>query len=429
MMNRYMRSRRNFDRAQRSLASGVATAFRKSQLPVPICFQAGRDAHITDIDGNDYVDYALGYGPLLLGHSPVSVLEAVHRQVDRGLGFGASHELEPQLAEAVCRTVPSAELCIFSNTGTEAAQVAIRIARAATGRNRIIKFLGHYHGWADSVYFGVTPQTAHLPATAGEDPAASEAVTLCAWNDVEALEQVLAEDVAAVIMEPVAVNCGGLQPAAEYLKAVRDMTARTGTILIFDEVITGYRLGLGGAQLLYGVLPDLTILGKALGAGLPISAVCGRADVLSVVADGRVSHVGTFNANPICASAALAAISEYEQQAADLYPRLNRLAQALASLFVEAGRRAGIPLTVNQVGGSAYAFADVGPVRSYPDTLRGDNEMYARFAKALLDEGVHVIPRGLLYISAVHTEADLDFTGEAAARAARQVARKLSMTN
>lgn len=427
-MDRYTRSRSNFDRAQGSLASGVATAFRKAQLPVPICFQAGRDAHITDIDGNDYVDYALGYGPLLLGHSPISVLEAVHRQVDRGLGFGASHELEAQLAEAVCRTVPSAELCVFSNTGTEAVQAAIRIARAATGRNRIIKFLGHYHGWADSVYFGVSPQTAHLPATAGEDPAASQAVTLCAWNDIRALEQVLADDVAAVIMEPAAINCGGLAPAAGYLEAARDLTARAGTILIFDEVITGYRLSLGGAQDMYGVRPDLTVLGKALGAGLPISAVCGRADILSVVADGTVSHVGTFNANPVCASAALAAIQEYERQAGELYPRLTRLTQDLATLFVDAGQRVGLPMTVNPIGGSAYAFAAAGPISSYTDTLRADNAMYARFAKALLDEGVHVIPRGLLYVSAAHTDGDLEFTREAAARAAARVAGELSMT-
>ena len=427
MTDRYARSRTNFDQAKRSLAGGVATAFRTAQLPVPITFESGHGAHLTDVDGNEYVDYALGFGPLLLGHSPAPVLEAMRRQLDRGLGFGASHPLEKQLAEAVCRTVPSAELCIFSSTGTEAVQAAIRVARTATQRNRIVKFLGHYHGWADSVYVGVSPQTAHLPATGGEDPAASTAVTVCPWNDIEALASVLSDDVAGVIMEPAAINCGGLTPGAGYLEAVRDMTTRSGSILIFDEVITGYRLGLGGAQELYGVLPDLTVLGKALGSGLPISAVCGRADVMKVVADGRVGHVGTFNANPICASAALAAVEEFEKHASELYPKVSALGRQLAGLLMAAGRGAGIPITVNQIGAAAYAFASSEPVKTYLDTLNTDEALYRRFAQALLDEGVHVIPRGLLYVSAAHTEADLEFTYEAAKRAASRVARDLEL--
>ena len=330
MTYQFQRSMAQFERASRSLAGGVATAFRSAQQPVPVSFTTGRGSRLTDVDGNEYVDYALGFGPMLLGHSPEPVLEAVRRQLDRGLGFGASHELEAELAEAVCRTVPSAELCVFGSTGSEAVHSAIRIARAATGRNRVIKFLGHYHGWLDPVHVGVPGQTGKAPATGGQDPEASASVTVCRWNDVDALSDALADDVAAVIMEPAAINVGAFPPAPGYLERAKELTARAGAVLIFDEVITGYRLALGGAQQRYGVLPDLTVLGKALGAGFPISAVCGRRDVMAVVADRRVSHVGTFNANPVCASAAAAAIGVLERDADSLYPLLDELGARLA---------------------------------------------------------------------------------------------------
>src|SRR4249919_1719981 len=203
------RSRAQHDRARRSLAGGVATAFRAAQEPFPISFARGAGARITDVDGNDYIDFALGFGPLLLGHSPGPVLDAVRAQLELGLGYGASHPLEPALADAVCRTVPSAELCVFSSTGSEAVHAALRIARAATGRSRVIKFQGHYHGWFDPMHVGLPGSVApRTPGTAGQDQGASAAVTVCAWNDLPALAGVLGSDVAAVIMEPVAVNGG-----------------------------------------------------------------------------------------------------------------------------------------------------------------------------------------------------------------------------
>ena len=356
MTYQFQRSMAQFERASQSLAGGVATAFRSAQQPVPVSFTTGRGSRLTDVDGNEYVDYALGFGPMLLGHSPEPVLEAVRRQLDRGLGFGASHELEAELAEAVCRTVPSAELCVFGSTGSEAVHSAIRIARAATGRNRVIKFLGHYHGWLDPVHVGVPGQTGKAPATGGQDPEASASVTVCRWNDVDALSDALADDVAAVIMEPAAINVGAFPPAPGYLERAKELTARAGAVLIFDEVITGYRLALGGAQQRYGVLPDLTVLGKALGAGFPISAVCGRRDVMAVVADRRVSHVGTFNANPVCASAAAAAIGVLERDADSLYPLLDELGARLAEDLRAGAAAAGLPLVVNQIGAAAYGF-------------------------------------------------------------------------
>jgi glutamate-1-semialdehyde 2,1-aminomutase len=410
------------ERARRTLARGVATGFRASQLPVPICFERGSGARIVDVDGNAYVDYALGFGPLLLGHSPQVVLEAVRRQLDIGLGYGASHRLEADLSEAVCRTVPSAELAVFSNTGSEAVHSAIRIARAATGRTRVIKFLGHYDGWYDSIHVGVPPQSVAGPGTSGQDPAAAAAVTVCAWNDVAALGSALADDVAAVIMEPLNVNGGCIAPAPGYLERVRELTEANETVLIFDEVITGYRLALGGAQERYGVLPDLTVLGKALGAGFVISAVCGRAAVMDVVSDGRMAHVGTFNANPVCAAAAVAAISWLEERRSEIYPALGANARELAEIFVEESAAAGLSLGVNYDVGVMCAFVAERPPLSYLETLDADATAYRRFAHALLESGMHVIPRGLLYLSTEHRSEELDLARTSVAAAASFVA-------
>lgn len=422
MSDKLPRSHAQFDRARKSLAGGVATAFRAMQEPVPICFRSGRGARLWDIDGNEYVDYALGFGPMLLGHSPRPVIEAVRRQLERGIGFGASHELEAELAEAVCRTVPSAELCAFSTSGSEAVHAAIRIARAATGRNRVVKFLGHYDGWFDPIHVGVPGQAWKQPGTGGQDPAAAAAVTVCPWNDPDALAAAVDTDVAAVIMEPAAVNCGAFAPRPGYLQQARELASQAGAVLIFDEVITGYRLALGGAQQLYGVTPDLTVLGKALGGGFPISAVCGRTEVMAVVADRRVSHVGTFNANPVCASAGVAAIRELERSAKVLYPRLESYGAQLAELFRGEAEAAGLPVVVNQIGSAAYGFISDRPVRTYADALDSDGAGYRRFARALLEEGVHVIPRGLLYVSAAHQDGDLEMTRAAVRRAAAKTA-------
>jgi len=422
MSDMFLRSRAQFDRARNSLAGGVATAFRAVQEPVPICFRSGHGARLWDVDDNEYVDYALGFGPMLLGHSPEPVLEAVRRQLERGIGFGASHELEAELAEAVCRTVPSAELCAFSSSGSEGVHAAIRIARAATGRNRVVKFLGHYDGWFDPIHVGVPGQACKQPGTGGQDPAAAAAVTVCPWNDPDALAAAVDTDVAAVIMEPAAVNCGAFAPRPGYLQQARQLASQAGAVLIFDEVITGYRLALGGAQQLYGVTPDLTVLGKALGGGFPISAVCGRADVMAVVADRRVSHVGTFNANPVCASAAIAAISELERSAEVVYPRLESYGAQLAELFRGEAQAAGLPVVVNQIGSAAYGFISDKPVSTYADALDSDAGAYRRFARALLAEGVHVIPRGLLYASTAHQDEDLELTRAAVRKAALKTA-------
>ncbi len=425
MTGRYPRSRAQHQRSARSLAGGVATAFRAPQLPVPISFARGTGSRLWDVDRNEYLDFALAFGPMLLGHSPQAVVEAVRRQLEIGIGYGASHTAEAELAETICRMVPCAERCIFSSTGSEAVHAALRIARAATGRNRVIKFQGHFHGWLDPLSVGVPGREDASAASAGQDPHASIAVTVCPWNDLAALRAELRDDVAAVIMEPLAVNGGCLFPSPGYLEEVRQLTTAAGTVLIFDEVITGFRLAPGGAQERFRVTPDLVILAKALGSGFPISAVAGRADLMDEVASGRVRHAGTLNANPISVAASLATLTELERDAAVIYAHLEAMGNGLATILREECSSAGLPVSVNQLGAMGHAFWSEDPVNDHPATLRADREAYRHLAAALLDEGVHVIPRGLLYVSTAHTEADLAETREAVRRAARGVGASL----
>lgn len=424
MKDRFAESRAHQDRAKKTLAGGVATAFRASQRPVPICFERGSGASLVDVDGNEYIDYALAFGPMLLGHSPRVVLDAVRHQLETGIGYGACHRAEAELAEAVCRTVPSAETVVFNSTGSEAVHAAIRIARAATGRVRIVKFLGHYDGWLDPIHIGVPGTNGRDPGTAGQDPRAAESTTVCVWNDAKALEDVLADDVAAVIMEPVNVNGGCLIPEPGYLEKAREMTRRAGAVLIFDEVITGFRLSLGGAQGSFGVIPDLTILGKALGGGFPISAVCGTRDVMDQVASFRVAHVGTFNANPICTVAAVAAVTYMEEHEAEIYGRLATLSDALAIALRNAGIHAEIPITVNTAVGVVQAFVSPSPVTTYAETMAADGATLRQFTAALLEGGVHVIPKGLMYVSSAHTAGDVEATAAAAIVAAVRAASR-----
>jgi len=422
-MDQFARSRQQNERARRTLAGGVATAFRAAQQPVPISFARGQGSHLWDIDGNEYVDYALAFGPMLLGHSPKVVVETVERQLSTGIGYGASHVLESELAEAVCRTVPSAEMCIFGSTGSEAVHAAIRIARSATGRMQVIKFRGHYHGWLDPVHVAVPGHKDNGSGTGGQDPQAAASLRICEWNNLDSLQSALDSDVAAVIMEPVNVNGGCFTPARGYLEAVRKMTTQAGAVLIFDEVITGFRLSLGGAQQWCGVVPDLTVLGKALGGGFPISSVCGSRAVMDEVVSSRVAHVGTFNANPICAAAGVAAVTYLEQHADEVYRRLQKHTEMLAGIFCSEAANAGLALVVNHVPGAAYGFASDQPVRSPDEALETDFAMYRTFAAALLGHGVHIIPRGLLYLSTAHTESDLERTKHAVRQAATSVAK------
>jgi glutamate-1-semialdehyde 2,1-aminomutase len=396
---------------------------KATQAPVPICASRGTGSHIWDIDGNEYIDFALSFGPMLLGQSPTAVMNAVQRQLGDGIGFGAGNRYEAPLAELLCELVPSAEMIIFSNTGTEAVQAALRIARAATGRNRIIKFGGHYHGWLDSVHVAIPGVLGDGPGTGGQDSFAAHETTVCKWNSIASLREALADDVAAVIMEPINVNGGCFVPERGYLNTVKRLVNEAGALLIFDEVITGFRVALGGAQELLEVTPDLTVLGKAFGSGFPISAVCGSRDVMSMVATGFVAHMGNFNGSPLAAAAGLATVEYLKENSVLIYPRLGDSIDVIADAFDRAARKYGTAIQFNRTVGAGFGFVASQPVPTHEDRLlRSNEEAYGRFAARLLDQGIFVPARGLWYVSTEHSESDLSRASDAILRVAKELA-------
>ena len=304
----FRKSRLLHEDSKKVIPGGVNSNVRMGEKPHPIFFKAGEGPYLYDVDGNRLIDYVMGQGPMLLGHRPAFVTAAVQEQLGKGILYGAQHELEVEVAHLIARTVPSAEVVRFNMTGTEAVQAALRIARAATGRNTVLKFEGHYHGWADSVLFNVGSGsqarsdgrgTEPVPESAGVDTDIGGSLIVAPWNDSEALAELLSahgHEIAAVIMEPVMANSGVVEPLPDYLEAVRRMCDEHRIVLIFDEVITGFRAALGGAQGRYGVTPDLTTMGKALASGFPVGCVAGRRDLMEGIGTGAITHAGTFNA-------------------------------------------------------------------------------------------------------------------------------------
>lgn len=399
---------------------------KATMAPVPICAKQGIGSEVWDVDGNRYLDFTLSFGPMLLGQSPKVVGDAVRSQLDLGIGFGAGNCHEAPLAEIICEIVPSADLVIFSNSGTEAVQAAIRVARAATGRQTVIKFRGHYHGWLDSMHVAIPGVAGDTPGTSGQDPSAARQTIVCDWNDLESLASALSNDIAAVIMEPINVNGGCFVADPGYLEEVRRMTTAAGVTLIFDEVITGFRSSLGGAQELLGVKPDITILGKALGSGLPISAVCGSREVMDEVASGRVAHMGNLNGSPLSAAAALATLTYLKEHSAEIYPKLQMSMETIDAAFKLVRDDFGLPLQFNWTVGAGFAFVSDQPVRTHDERLNADVGRYGQFASRLLDEGLFVPARGLWYVSTEHSKDDLDVATEKIGSVASTMFRELA---
>jgi glutamate-1-semialdehyde 2,1-aminomutase len=411
-----------YERSCQSLSGGISSNVRSKSYPVPLFYSHGSGPYIFDVDGNRYVDYCLGQGPLLLGHSHPAVVGAVLQQVQTGQLYAGQHELEPAVSELLQRLVPCAERVRFSSSGSEAVHIALRLARAYTGRSRIIKFEGHYHGWFDDILVntGSPDALVHDDGTIevalesrGQSPTACSDLVVLPWNDLAALGRVMngcGSDVAAVIMEPVMCNNGCIPPVPGFLEGVRDLCCRAGALLIFDEVITGFRLAPGGAQEYFGVVPDLATFGKAIASGFPISCLAGRRDVMQLIADGTVVHAGTYNSNPVCMAAALATLQEVTQ-APGVYERLFRLGRILIDEMRAVATHKGTPVLIHGVGPVfhvAYTARDA--VRNYREHLQGDPERYFSFANRLQSAGVRVIPRGIWYVSVAHADEDIDFT-------------------
>jgi glutamate-1-semialdehyde 2,1-aminomutase len=414
-------SRERYERARRVLAGGVSSGLRSQARPYPLYFRQGSGSRITDVDGNSYLDYTLAWGPLILGHAPPALAAALASQLKCGLTFGAQHELEFELAELLTDVIPCADQVCFANSGTEIVQLALRLARAATGRRKLLKFEGHYHGWADSVLLSYHPSRAEIassngmpiPVGAGQSP--PDHTLVAQWNDragTEALFELYGSDIAAVICEPLLANSGCIPPRPGFLEFLRTLTLRHGAVLIFDEVITGFRLHLKGAQGWYGVVPDLATYAKAVGAGTPLSVLAGRADYMSLIASGKVVHAGTLNGNPLALTASRAALGVLMQDGGEALDRLRCLGLRLRS-GLEAILSAHHFQVVTSGEGSIFQLSFMQkPAYCYRDLLEADTLLYSDFALCLLAEGILVLPDGRWYLSLAHTGEDVDLTLE-----------------
>ncbi len=408
------RSEELFERAQRSIPGGVNSPVRafRSVGSVPRFIVRGEGARIWDVDGNEYIDYVGSWGPLLLGHRHPDIVATVRDALERGTSFGAPTESEIELAEAICDAVPSVEMVRLVNSGTEAAMSALRAARAFTGREITVKFEGCYHGHVDSllVKAGSGVATLGIPDTAGVPKAFTDTTIALPYNSVEAVEQCFDRyggEIAAVIVEPIAGNMGCVPPAPGFLESLRANTGRSGALLIFDEVMTGFRVAYGGAQQLYGIRPDLTTLGKVIGGGLPVGAYGGKRDIMSRIApSGPVYQAGTLSGNPLAVAAGLAML-RYLKGHPEIYGRLERNAARLAEAAPDG-------ITVNRAGSMITFFFTSEPVTDYASAQRADRTKFAEFFRWMLEHGVYLPPSQFeaAFISAAHDGSDIEHTIE-----------------
>jgi glutamate-1-semialdehyde 2,1-aminomutase len=410
------RSRALMQRAQRLLPGGVDSPVRAFRAVggTPPFFTRGQGAYLDDEDGNRYIDMVLAYGPHILGHNPAPIVAALERQLASGTAFGGPTALELELAERITAAMPAVEMVRFVNSGTEATMSALRLARACTGRDRIVKCSGAYHGHADMllVEAGSGVATLGIPGSPGVPEAAVRDTLTVPYNDADAVRAVFdsnGERIAAMIVEPVAGNMGCVPPAPGYLQALREITRQHGALLIFDEVMTGFRVAHGGAQSLYGVTPDLTCLGKVIGGGLPVGAYGGRRELMAQVApSGPVYQAGTLSGNPLAMAAGCAALDALGEGTA--HAQLERLGARMASGFAAAAEEAGVACAVNRVGSMLTPFLGVDAVRDYADARRADTVRFAHLHAAWLDAGVFWPPSQFeaAFLSTAHSEADVD---------------------
>lgn len=415
------RSGELLERARRVIAGGVNSNVRLSAVPKPLFFDHGQGSRIFDVDGNSYLDFVLGQGPLIHGHSHPELLAAASAGMQRGMMFAGQHEAEIRLAEKICALVPSADLIRLGSSGSEVIQAAFRLARQATGRSKVVKFEGHYHGWFDNVLISVAPPLDQagprehpnaVPGSKGSSQAALEEVIVLPWNDPEVLEQTLrerADEIAAVITEPVMCNVGCILPQPGYLQKIRELCTELGIVFILDEVITGFRLSPGGAQQYFDLRPDLCTFGKAMAGGFPIACLAGKRELMDLFTQG-VNHSGTYNANVLVVEASVACLELLTRDDGAAYRHLFRLGGRLRDGIAAIAGELGLPVQVQGPGPMFHvAFVDE-PLSDYRTAARMDTPRYHRFAAALMERGVRVIERGLWYVSTAHTDADIDET-------------------
>ena len=427
MTRRTEKSEAAFERAAKTLVGGVNSPVRSFAAvggKPPVIAQA-HGATITDIDGNTYVDYVGSYGPAILGHADEGVITAIIKTIHRGTSYGAPTELETRLAEAVVAAVPSVDMIRFVSSGTEAVMSAVRLARGATARAKIVKFIGCYHGHSDAmlVSAGSGATTLGIPSSPGVTSGATDDTLLAGYNDLDAVAALLEANsgqVAAVLVEPVGGNMGVVLPRDGFLQGLRDLCDRHGALLIFDEVMTGFRLAYGGAQALYGIMPDLTTMGKVLGGGMPVGAFGGRKEIMQHLAPaGPVYQAGTLSGNPAAMAAGLATLEAI--RAEGFYDRLEATSATLAAGLARAAKQAGLAEKVcfNRVGSMLCCFFTPGPVEDYDSATAANAEAFAVFFHAMLDAGVYIAPSQYeaMFVSAAHGDGDIVLTCQAAEEA------------
>jgi glutamate-1-semialdehyde 2,1-aminomutase len=426
--SRYPTSERLFAHAARILPGGVDSPVRafRSVGATPLFVTRAQGSRIEDADGHTYIDYVMSWGPLIHGHAPRGLIKALGDAAKRGTSFGAPTELETRLAHRVAMLMPTMERVRFVSSGTEAAMSAVRVARAATKRDKIVKFEGCYHGHADSflVQAGSGAMTLGVPTSPGVPAAVAADTLLARYNDLESVERVVAAhdgQVAAVIVEPIAGNMGVVPPRDGFLQGLRALCDREGMLLIFDEVISGFRAAAGGAQQIFGIRPDLTCLGKIIGGGLPVGAYGGRAEFMELVAPaGPVYQAGTLSGNPLAMTAGLWSLMELSPK---LYRHLAKLGAGLAAGLADAARSAGVPLQVNGFGSLVTPFFTSQPVRDYQSALTADTRAYGTFFRGMLARGIYPPPSQFeaWFISGAHTESDVNRTVKAAHAAMKEI--------
>ena len=410
-----------FSRAQQKIPGGVNSPVRafKSVNMTPLFITRGLGSKLYDADGNEFIDFVGSWGPMILGHAHEKVVKKLEETLRNGTSFGAPTEGEILLAEMVCEAVPSVEMLRLVNSGSEAAMAVLRVARGYTGRDKIIKFEGCYHGSVDPllVQAGSGATTLGIPDSPGIPASFVEHTLQAKFNDLESVIKLVEEnyrEIAAVILEPVAGNMGMIPPGHGFLKGLRDLCDREGILLIFDEVMSGFRVDYGGAQALFGVLPDMSIFGKIIGGGLPVGAYGGRQDIMLQVAPaGPVYQAGTLSGNPLAVAAGLSTLGILKRQ--NPYPDLGQKTSWLSGEFRAAAESAGIPLQVQAMAGMFGFFFSETPVRNYQDALNSDLELFTRFFRRMLKQGIYLAPSAFesLFVSTAHTEEDLERTAKA----------------
>jgi glutamate-1-semialdehyde 2,1-aminomutase len=417
MQSRWTNSKALWERACESIGGGVPSGVRGGAKPHQLYFESGKGARLTDIDGDSYIDYVLGWGPLLLGHTHPAVTAAAHAQLDRGVMFGGGSRAEIEAAERFLEALGWAGRLLWTNTGTEAVQIALRLARAHTGRDVVIKLGGGYHGWHDTVmasYYNYGRGGAPVPNSLGQPASSLADLRIGLYNDLEQCAALFAAEpgkIAAVLVDPTSSNTGSVTPAPGYLEGLRRLCDENGAVLIFDEVVSGLRLGLSGAAGRFGVTPDLATYGKAIGSGFAVSAVAGRADIVDLVTRGAM-HGGTFNGNPLSMSAVIATLDVLSQPG--VYDRIDRSGAALVSGVRAAAAAAGHDVAAHNLGATTLVAPGLTKLEGPDDWMAADWEHWnTRVIPAMLAHNIYLLPGGRLFLSTEHGEAEIAETVEA----------------